>query len=73
MEIAQSLLASIRVRDSRIVGATLARDEYVPLVASAQARVWMARPEGSGRALTTYEIPIEGRDEWISAMRAWTA
>jgi hypothetical protein len=27
----------------------------------------MARPTGVGRALTTYEIPIEGRDEWIAA------
>jgi len=27
----------------------------------------LARPEGAGRALATYEIPIEGRDEWIAA------
>ena len=27
----------------------------------------MARPEGVGRALATYEVPIEGRDEWIAA------
>jgi hypothetical protein len=29
----------------------------------------MARPEGVGRALATYEIPIEGRDEWLAAAR----
>jgi hypothetical protein len=29
----------------------------------------MARPEGFGRALATYEIPIEGRDEWLAAAR----
>jgi hypothetical protein len=29
----------------------------------------MARPTGVGRALTTYEIPIEGRDEWLAAAR----
>jgi hypothetical protein len=27
----------------------------------------MARPEGAGRALATYEVPIEGRDEWLQA------
>jgi hypothetical protein len=27
----------------------------------------MARPTGVGRALATYEIPIEGRDEWLAA------
>ena len=31
--------------------------------------VVLARPEGAGRALATYEIPIEGRDEWIAAAR----
>jgi hypothetical protein len=29
----------------------------------------LARPEGVGRALATYEIPIEGRDEWLAAAR----
>ena len=32
----------------------------------------LARPEGSGPALTTYEIPIEGRDEWLTAARLAT-
>ena len=45
-EIAANLFASIRVRDGVIVSAKLARDEYLPLIASAEARVWMARPEG---------------------------
>jgi DNA-binding NarL/FixJ family response regulator len=31
--------------------------------------VVLARPEGVGRALATYEIPIEGRDEWLAAAR----
>jgi hypothetical protein len=30
----------------------------------------MARPEGVGRALATYRVPIEGRDEWLEAARA---
>jgi hypothetical protein len=29
----------------------------------------LARPTGVGRALATYEIPIEGRDEWVAAAR----
>jgi len=27
----------------------------------------MARPEGVGSALTAYDMPIEGRDEWVAA------
>lgn len=27
----------------------------------------MARPTGVGRAITTYSMPIEGRDEWLAA------
>jgi hypothetical protein len=29
--------------------------------------VWMARPEGLEPALATYDIPIEGHDEWLAA------
>jgi hypothetical protein len=29
----------------------------------------LARPTGVGRALATYEIPIEGRDEWLAAAK----
>jgi hypothetical protein len=29
----------------------------------------LARPTGVGRAITTYCIPIEGRDEWLAAAR----
>jgi hypothetical protein len=29
----------------------------------------MARPTGVGRALAAFEIPIEGRDEWVAAAR----
>jgi hypothetical protein len=32
-------------------------------------QVCEARPTGVGRALATYEIPIEGRDEWLAAAR----
>jgi len=32
-------------------------------------KVELARPKGVGRALATYEIRIEGRDEWVAAAR----
>ena len=37
------------VRDDRVVGAKLAREEYLPLIASATARaqVGVARPKGA--------------------------
>jgi len=31
--------------------------------------VVMARPTGVGRAIATYSMPIEGRDEWLAAAR----
>jgi len=34
------------------------------------AKEWvLARPTGVGRAITTYSMPIEGRDEWLAAAR----
>jgi hypothetical protein len=32
-------------------------------------KVAMARPTGVGREITTYDVPIEGRDEWLAAAR----
>ncbi len=32
-------------------------------------QVFVARPTGVGRAISTYTIPIEGRDEWLAAAR----
>jgi hypothetical protein len=32
-------------------------------------RVELARLTGVGRVLATYEIPVEGRDEWLAAAR----
>ena len=39
-------------------------------MALALPQVVVARPTGVGRAITTYTIPIEGRDEWLAAARA---
>ena len=69
-EIMQNLFAEVRVRDHDIVYARLASEEYLPLIASAEARkpVGMARPEGSEHASPT--IVIEGVAELIAALRA---
>lgn len=37
------------------------------LAVALPTKVAMARPTGVGHALATYEIPIEGRDEWLAA------
>ena len=50
-----------------IVAARLTPATYSNGLALARPQVVMARPEGAGRALATYEIPIEGRDEWFAA------
>ena len=34
-------------------------------------KVAVARPTGYGRVFATYEIPIEGRDEWVAAAGGW--
>lgn len=48
-EIAAATFAEVRVRDDKIVAARLAQPEYLPLIASAEARalVGVARPEVS--------------------------
>jgi hypothetical protein len=69
-EIAQNLFREVRVRDDRVVAATLAHDDYLPLIASATARtqVSVARPEGFEHARPT--IVIEGVEELVAALRA---
>ena len=42
---------------------------YANGLALALPEVVMARPEGAGRALTTYTVPIAGRGEWLAAAR----
>ena len=53
-----------------IVGVRLTQTAYAHGLALAlPEQVAMARPTCVGRALATYEIPIEGRDEWLAAAR----
>jgi hypothetical protein len=48
------------------IGYGLARSTLVALACEA-AEVGDSR--GVGRALTAYDLPIEGRDEWLAAAR----
>jgi hypothetical protein len=61
----------IVVAGRSIVAARLTPAAYANGLALALPQVVMARPEGFGRALATYEIPIEGHDEWIAAAERW--
>jgi hypothetical protein len=58
------------VAGPEIVGVRLTAAAYAHgLALELPEKVVMARPTGVGRALATYEIPIEGRDEWLAAAR----
>jgi hypothetical protein len=60
----------ITVAGRRIVSVRLTPSAYAHGFALAlPEKVVLARPTGVGRALATYEIPIEGRDEWLAAAR----
>jgi hypothetical protein len=59
----------IVVAGPSFVSARLSPAAYQHGLALALPQVLMARPTGVGRAITTYEIPIEGRDEWLAAAR----
>ena len=50
-----------------IVAARLTPATYSNGLALALPHFGVARPEGFGRALATYRVPIEGRDEWVAA------
>ena len=52
-----------------IVGLRLTPAAYRHGLAFALPEAVMARPTGVGRAIATYSLPIEGRDEWLAAAR----
>jgi hypothetical protein len=57
------------LRALRSVVDAVARDQALMAErrASMPEKVAVARPTGVGRGITTYTIPIEGRDEWLAA------
>ena len=59
----------IIVAGRTFVSARLTPASYADGLAPALPEAVVARPTGVGRALATYTIPIEGRDEWLAAAR----
>lgn len=60
----------IVVAGREIVSVRLTPSTYAHGLALAlPTKVALARPTGVGRAISTYTIPIEGRDEWLAAAR----
>lgn len=60
----------ITVAGPEIVGVRLTAAAYAHGLALAlPEKVAMARPTGVGSALTAYDMPIDGRDEWLAAVR----
>ena len=59
----------IVIEGPRCVGLHLTPAAYRHGLALALPEAVVAHPTGVGRASATYEIPIEGRDEWLAAAR----
>jgi hypothetical protein len=59
----------IVIEGPRFVGLRLTPAAYRHGLALALPEAAMARPTGVGPAITAYDMPIEGRDEWLSAAR----
>jgi len=67
-DVSHAIYERIMVAGPEIVGVRLTQAAYAHGLALAlPEKVEMARPTGVGRAAATYEIPIEGRDEWLAA------
>jgi hypothetical protein len=72
-ELLHAIYERIVVAGRRIVSARLTPSAHQHGLALAMPEVVMASPAGFGYALTTYRIPIEGRDEWLAAARVRSA
>ena len=59
----------IVIEGPRFVGLRLTPAAYRHGLALALPEAVMARPTGVGSALTAYDMPLEGRDEWLAAVR----
>jgi hypothetical protein len=67
-ELLHSIYERIVVAGREFVSVRLTPATYAHGLALALPEVVVkARPTGVGHALTTYRIPIEGRDEWVAA------
>jgi len=69
-DLMHAIYERITVAGPEIVGVRLTQAAYAHGLALAlPEKVGLARPTGVGRGITTYTIPIEGRDEWLAAAR----
>ncbi len=69
-DVLHAIYDQIVVTGREIVWVRLTPSAYAHGLALAlPTKVALARPTGVGRALATYEVPIEGRDEWLAAAR----
>jgi hypothetical protein len=59
----------ITVAGPEIAGVRLTAAADAHGLALARLTEGLARPEGVGRAIATYDMLIEGRDEWLAAAR----
>ncbi len=72
-ELLNAIYERIVVRGPEFVSARLTPDIWAMGLALAartrpsRARVGTGAPDGVGSALTAYDMPIEGRDEWLAA------
>ena len=67
-DVTHAIYDRITVAGPEIIGVRLTAAAYAHGLALAlPEKVAMARPTGVGRAISTYTIPIEGRDEWLAA------
>jgi hypothetical protein len=68
-DLMHAIYERITVAGPEFVGVWLTPVAYSNGLAIALPEAVMARPTGVGRAISTYTIPIEGRDEWLAAAR----
>ena len=66
-DVIHAIYERIVIEGPRFVGLRLTPAAYRHGLALALPEAVMARPIGVGRALETYDLPIEGRDEWLAA------
>ena len=68
-DLVHAVYEKVVVAGHDFVSARLTPAAYQRALALAMPEAVLARPEGAGRALATYRIPIEGRLEWFAAAR----
>jgi hypothetical protein len=66
-DVVHAVYERIVVAGPEFVGVRLTPAAYSHGLAIALPEAGMARPTGVGSGITTYDVPIEDRDEWIAA------